>query len=131
MSSQETRATKTKGIATLFLSSSVLVGFMAMGGLSFPQSVSAAKPSDFPQCPGFTEDFSGGNCVGPAPTSERGCANPDQKITGPADKPEKQKCTGGGAPPADVITIEKCIAGFTLTDGRCLAKPGKRTGQQD
>src|SRR5215210_3928122 len=129
MNSLKERTAKTKGITTLFISSALLIGFMGINlGLSQTASATVANPPTNPQCPGGTVDFQGGNCIGSAPTTTRGCADPDQRITGPAKDPSKQKCTGGQGPPNPVITITKCADPFTLNDGRCVAKPGKRVG---
>lgn len=110
------RTAKTKGIATLFLSSSVLVGLMAMGGLSFPQSVSAQTiPGG---CPTGTVGFEPPNCIGPAPTLS--CAEEGQKVKG---NEGKERCVGGGQAPN--TPLKTCQSPFNLVDNQCVAKPGK------
>ena len=111
-------STKTKGIATtLFISSSVLAGLMAMG-IGLPQTASA----DPPTCPENTVERQGNTCIGPAPTTEAGCEDPDQHVTGGPDP----HCAGGGTGPTDVIQITTCEDPFEPGTGRfegqCVAE---------
>ena len=111
MDTHETKATKTKGIATtLLLSSSVLAGLMAMS-LSLPQTASAQS---FASCPEGTTSFQGGKCIAQPTVTCEG----DQHLNG-----QGNKCVGGGEGPT--TPTRTCPSDeFELQGNRCVAKPG-------
>ena len=114
MSDQETKASKTKGITTLFIASALLVGFM---GISQSLSQTATAQS-FESCPPGTVAFERGRCIGPEPTVTTTCPE------GQHLNENQNKCVGGGQRPSQPTTTVTCPEPFELRGGQCVAKPG-------
>ena len=109
MNGLKTIMSSAKTIITLFVCSSILVGFMAIS-LSLTQSASAIS-SLLPQCPAATTSFNNEFCQ----------TQPYLKCPSGQGFNLQDKCVGTGQPTSQPILT--CPSGFELNDGICQTAP--------